>query len=308
MRGLAAFVMRSRAQAILAATAFALLSLVLPPSSYLTGGVVALVTLRLGWREGLLVLAGTGAATALAVGLAFGNPLPAVAVFGLLWVPVWLLGEALRRTAAQGPVLSAGAVAAAALVLLTYLVLGSPAEWWRSFLDRTLVATLAEQGLVVPPEVVERVSRVMTGVVASASLLGGSLSLLIGRWWQSLLYNPGGFGTEFRVLRVDRRIGVATVALLIALALGEGVVSAVAAELVLVALVIYTLQGLAVAHAFFQARRSGGVWLGGVYATLLLLWPYPLIALGLVGLTDSWADFRSRTAGPGGPPADRHDS
>ncbi|MEZ5581549.1 MAG: hypothetical protein R3F37_01040 [Candidatus Competibacteraceae bacterium] len=33
-----------------------------------------------------------------------------------------------------------------------------------------------------------------------ASLLCG---LLLGRWWQALLFNPGGFSREFHELRLD---------------------------------------------------------------------------------------------------------
>ena len=58
MKGLAAFVMAGRGQAVLAVVAFSLLSVVIPPASYLAGGAVGLVTLRRGWLEGLFVTAG----------------------------------------------------------------------------------------------------------------------------------------------------------------------------------------------------------------------------------------------------------
>ena len=58
MKGLAAFVMAGRGQAVLAVVAFSLLSVVIPPASYLAGGAVGLVTLRRGWLEGLVVTAG----------------------------------------------------------------------------------------------------------------------------------------------------------------------------------------------------------------------------------------------------------
>ena len=83
MKGLAAFVMAGRGQAVLAVVAFSLLSVVIPPASYLAGGAVGLVTLRRGWLEGLVVTAG---ATLLAGALgwvALGSPLPVLALGGM---------------------------------------------------------------------------------------------------------------------------------------------------------------------------------------------------------------------------------
>ena len=41
-------------------------------------------------------------------------------------------------------------------------------------------------------------------------------SLLLGRWWQSLLDTPGTFGVEYRQLRLGRALGIATTVLFIA--------------------------------------------------------------------------------------------
>jgi hypothetical protein len=97
---------------------------------------------------------------------------------------------------------------------------------------------------------------------------------------------------------VHRWIGLATVAVLVALVVAPGDVRRLAAELLLVALVIFTLQGLAVAHARLGARAGGRGWLAALYAVLLLVWPYPLLVLGAVGLVDTWVDFRLRAGGP----------
>ena len=51
-------------QAMLVAAVAALLSLLLPPLNYISSAVVGLVTLRRGWREGLIIIAGAGVATA----------------------------------------------------------------------------------------------------------------------------------------------------------------------------------------------------------------------------------------------------
>jgi len=308
MRGLAAFVMAGRGQAILVATVFALMSLLLPPASYLAAAAIGLVTLRHGWLEGLLIMAGAGAAAGLLSVLALGSPWPVLALLALLWLPVWGLAQVLRRTSDEGAVLTAAGVFAAGAVLLVYALPGSPAEWWRSLLERSLVPAFAEQGITLEPDVLQRLAEVMTGVVAAATVLGASLSLFLARWWQALLYNPGGFGREFRALRTSRRLALGAAAVLIALLAPPAELKQLAAELLLVAMVVYALQGLAVAHALLGPRRAGRGWLAGVYAALVLLWPYPLLALGLTGLVDTWVDFRARWPAPGGPPVESQKS
>ena len=68
MRLLASFVMRGMSQAVMAIGALALLSLLFPPLSVLSSAAVALVTLRRGLRDGLIVLLlGTTACALLAL-------------------------------------------------------------------------------------------------------------------------------------------------------------------------------------------------------------------------------------------------
>src|SRR3569833_696175 len=61
MRGFAQYIMRGRVQAMLVAVAMAILALVLPPMNYLSSAVIALVTLRRGWQEWLIIIVGTSA-------------------------------------------------------------------------------------------------------------------------------------------------------------------------------------------------------------------------------------------------------
>ncbi len=297
MKGLAAFVMSGRGQAVLVIVAFSLLSVVIPPASYLAGGAVGLVTLRQGWLEGLFVTAGATLVAGTLGLVALGSPLPVLALLALLWLPVWALAQVLRSAAAQGPTLTVAALAAVGAVLLVYVVVGSPAEWWRAVLEESLVPMFREQGVTLDPAVLDRIAEVMTGVVAAATVLGASLSLFVARWWQALLYNPGGFGEEFRALRLDWRVAAATAVLVLALLIAPTGLRRLAAELLLVALVVLTLQGLAVAHALLGPRPGARAWLGGLYVALVVLWPYPMLALAATGWADAWLDFRRRLVG-----------
>src|SRR5690625_6353500 len=43
----------------------------------------------------------------------------------------------------------------------------------------------------------------VTGLLANVTSFTGVLGLMLGRWWQALLYNPGGFKQEFNGLRLN---------------------------------------------------------------------------------------------------------
>src|SRR5690606_23988565 len=47
------------------------------------------------------------------------------------------------------------------------------------------------------------ITPVLTGLMAALLQIVSLLCLMLGRYWQSVLYNPGGFGLEFRALRLS---------------------------------------------------------------------------------------------------------
>ena len=82
MQRLAALIMRGRVYAMLIAAVFGVISLLLPPlqpiTTTLSGGVVALVALRLGAREALYVILGALAGVMVVAVPLFGGPAAAV--------------------------------------------------------------------------------------------------------------------------------------------------------------------------------------------------------------------------------------
>ena len=48
----------------------------------------------------------------------------------------------------------------------------------------------------------------LTGVMASSLQVTCLLCLMLARYWQASLYNPGGFGREFRSLRLAPAVAV----------------------------------------------------------------------------------------------------
>jgi hypothetical protein len=308
MRILASFVMRGRSQAVMATTVLGMLSLILPPVSILSSAVVALVTLRAGEREGLL----TGLLAAVACGflgmIALGNALPVVGLALLSWMPIWLLAMMLRNTRSLSLTVQAGLVFGLALIAVYQLQFQDPVAEWRRLLE-PVSQSLVESQLVDEAgrvRLLEALARWMTGVLAAGFFLQLVLSLFLGRWWQSVLYNPGGFREEFHGLRASRVLGYLTLALLV-VQFGLGTELALVRYLLVLLFTLYFLQGLAVVHAMVAQAGASMGWLIGVYALLIFAMYYAMSALAAAGFADTWLNIRSRTrsrrgGGPGGGP------
>lgn len=299
MRALAQFVMRGPAQAVLVAASFAALSLILPPLSYLSAATVSLVTLRKGSREGALILAAAGVAVALLLFASTGAPWFALSVALVLWLPVWLMSVVLRATVSLPLVFIVAALAGALLVVGLYLFLADPVAAWRQALEGLLGPVLKEAGIAKSDAALQALAQIMTGVAAATMVVSYMVSVLLARWWQATLYNPGGFRQEFHQLRLGRTMAIGSLAVLLGAWLLTGLPGMVLRDVGTVALVVYLFQGLAVVHGVVGLLRANVVWLVAVYFFTLFALPQLTILLAVAGLVDTWVDVRARLAARG---------
>jgi len=297
MQGLAAFAMSARWRAIVVATLSAAGAWLLPPLTsplvYLGGAVVGLVTLRHGALHGLGVVAAGGAALAAFGVMSSGFALPMLVGAWVLWLPVWALGLLLRST--RSLVLSLQVAAALGVIVLglAYFWLGQPTAWWAPRLEEMLGPVFTAQGLDVG-SYLPQLARWMTALSVAALIFGALLSLLLARAWQAGLYNPGGFGVEFRALRLGRSFAVLSLATAATAAVLSGSLGQFMADALVTLLVIYLLQGLALVHAIVHSMQAHRGWLIGLYTVLLLAAPEMMPLLALLGWMDTWIDFRAR--------------
>jgi hypothetical protein len=294
MKALAAFVMKGWLQATGVALLTALLSPLFAPLSLLSGAVVALVTLRNGAADGLRVAAVASAGTAVAAML-FGQLTVGVLFALLLWIPMLVLGIVLRHTRSLATTVEV-AVGFGALVVLFYLLrFDDPARDWAGILETMLSGLLDAQQLddASRQALTEAMGRWMTGALAAAFFLQTVAGLLLGRWWQALLYNPGGFRAELHALRLHRWLAI--LALPLAAALFVDQLPELLRYLALPVVAAFFLQGLALTHAQIAAFSAHVGWLIGVYALLILAPPYAITALATAGYADAWMDFRRRS-------------
>ena len=305
MKALAGFIVRGRGQAILAASLGGIVAFLLPPltsfAHYFGAAVVALVTLYVSGQQGLLVLATATAVTVLFYHLA-GLPAAAVAVTVLLlWLPSWLMALVLRSTVNLAFAILAGTALGVTVLLMVYAIHGDPGPWWLERMQM-LMEQLQQMG-VMTGELsdtggLQALSGLMTGIVLASLLLGAICSVILARWWQALLVNPGGLQSEFTGLRLGQAAAVLTLLVMIASRLAEGALSEFAAQAVLLLLVPYLFAGLAVAHGLVRQAGAGRGWLVALYILLFILPQSTLVVAG-GGLLDTWMDFRRRFGGAG---------
>jgi hypothetical protein len=305
MRALASFVMAGRSQAVMVVAVMGMLSLLVWPLSLVSSAAVALVTLRHGEREGMLTVALAAAATGVLGLVALGSPLPFIGLALMSWVPMWLLGTVLRNTRSLSLTVQAGLVFGVAMIVVYHGLFPDPAAAWLRLLA-PLKQSLVESQVVDESEatqVLAGMARWMTGGVAAVFFLQLALSLFLGRWWQSLLYNPGGFREEFHALRASRLLGYLSLGVL-GIHFGFGADWSWVRDILVLLLSLYLLHGLAVAHAMVAQAGASPAWLVGLYVLLVIALQYLGSALAATGLADTWMDFRARSGPPRGGGAD----
>lgn len=299
MQAIANFIMRGPVQAVLITALFALISLIpiLGFVSLFSGAALALVTLRAGPRKGLMVLIGATVACAIVLSLMPGGLMIALLYAAMLWLPVWILAQVLRNTISWPLALETAIALAIGGLVVAHLMLGSPAVFWQQILTQVF-ALMEQQGqtaLGVAPEQIEALSQWVTALLAGSLVLGMVMCLMLARWWQSLLYNPGGFRNEFYGLRLSKVSAIATLLLLVLATIGGGGgLSAFAGDAMAVLLVIYSFVGLALVHAYVAAQNKHVGWLFGLYAMAFIALPHVMVVLAALGFSDSWWNFRTR--------------
>lgn len=284
MRPLAELIMRGRVQAALVVAA----ATAVPLLYWLGAAAGALVLLRRGLGDTLGVVF-WGLLPALAWWY-FGEPRALLVLLGTL-----ALAQVLRATVSWTRVLQASVAVGVLYGVALDAVFQAPIQALAKELQ-TLLPQVLEGMQELSVEEQERLhsllAPVLTGLLASLLQAGSLVALALGRWWQAALYNPGGFGREFRELRLPP----ASMALLLAgMLLGPNLGSELA-MLTTLCSVPLAFAGVALLHGLVAQGRLAGFWLVGLYVSLLLFMQlvYPLLVV--LATVDSLIDFRGRFA------------
>jgi hypothetical protein len=285
MRALAGFIMRGRMQATLVVVAGAAIPLLF----WLSAAAASLVLLRRGLSDAAGILA--WALLPALVWWYFGEPRTLLVLSGALG-----LAAILRGSVSWTWVLMCSVPLGLVYGLALGAVFGEPITAMAGELSRLMPQILGDVHGRLTADEQQRLSSllapVLTGLMAALLQLLSLLSLMLARYWQAALYNPGGFGQEFRVLRLPP---LAMLVLLVGMLVGPnlGLQLAMLAPLCSVPLAV---AGIAALHGLVAVGALGRFWLVGLYVTLLVFAQlvYPLLVV--LAIIDSLIDFRGRLA------------
>lgn len=278
MRALAEYVMRGRRNAAMAIMLFGFIPFV----SWLSPSIVALVALRKGISEGVLM-----ALWALLPAIYFWREGDGVAL--PLIIVVLVSSLVLRRTISlEFAVLTQLVIAAITTVVVVEFKF-LPYEMLLDVFKQLLAKVELNKQITMPLLEPEHYELLVANFYSLSLGSMALLALLVARWWQAMLYNPGGFQQEFHQLRLPPLWATGITALLLTAGANP-----LTGSLVLLLTLPILIAGLALVHGGVKSLGAGRRSLSVFYIALFMLGPYLYIPLLVLAVADSFFDFRRR--------------
>jgi hypothetical protein len=296
MRKLGLYLLAENRRAAIAALICALLPLAMIPTGFAAAVLVGLITLRKGWKAGLMVLA-------FAI-------LPAICflivdrtqffygydVLVAQCIIIWLLAAVMTRTRSWRLVLEISTLLGIVGVMLVHIFIPNVAQMWVDLYQQYL-QNLHWSGPfhgfgLTTADMAQYGAPIATGAVALVGFLGVFLQLLLARWWETAIYYPGALKTEFGRIRIDR---IAAGILLVA-SIGLYWKSAWLIDIYPVLLLPFMVGGLSIMHKITTRKKQLLALIVIIYLGLVIVPFFMVLLLALIGFVDSWFAFRKRLA------------
>ena len=119
------------------------------------------------------------------------------------------------------------------------------------------------------------------------------MSVLFARWWQSRLFNLGGFRKEFYRLRIPTIIlPVFIIILVLALTVNEPWQD-MFKDILIVSVFMYLIQGISFAHRTVDKLKLSVGWLVFLYCLLMLV-PQMGLIIACFGIVDVFSNWISK--------------
>lgn len=291
MVGIARHALKSPFHALTVVGLLAVLSLIFPFVSLLSGAIVSLIILTQGLKSGLRVIVLSVIATSAMTWLTMGSPMVGIMVGLVQWLPMVVLAELLRKTQSLSVVILFSLVLGVIAASMQFFFWPDLGLLWQDMVKQFLIesnqaARYDELSLAIE-QLVQLFLVFIVGVMVSTYIS----TLMFGRWLQAKLVDSPGYNKEFYGIKLGKKAGLIAV-------LAVAVSAVVATDyLVAVAIVIgsgFLFQGLAVVHV--RANRSSRKVLFIVlFYFLLLVFPHVVALTTFVGIIDNWFDFRGKS-------------
>lgn len=256
-----------------------------------SAAVVAFVALRHGEMSALQVMGGCLLLLIVVSAILYRSIVQVPMIAAVFWLPAIVAAIVLARSVKLHYSLITIVVCGAIAVLGWATLFGDGTEYWRAQLAIAESIAGEQSGVTLTAEqqqgLVSAMAKIMTGAIGVSVMTVALGALLLARFWQAALFNPGGFQQEFHALCLGRHAALVGV-LIIAIAVNIG--GQIPVAIAMVVIFAFFIQGLAVVHAVVKQRGMHRYWLHGIYVLLLL--PHTLLLLAALGLADNAFSLR----------------
>jgi hypothetical protein len=256
----------------------------------ISSATIALVSLCKGAKEGLLLFLWISLILVLIQQASTDNPLLAAVSIASLGIMV-IAAKVHRHLASWQWTLLATIAISVACAFSFGLLMGSEVTAFLTTVEAMFAAINSkQQDAQISLDLTESM---LLGIVATLLAIGSIMSLMLARWWQAGIYNPGGFQKEFHSFKIEAKVAVILVAVLLA---GQFMSksSQIWSDLAVLPLLI---AGIALVHFAVKLLDQGRQWLAFLYVGIILAGKPVTVILLVLGLTDSLIDLRSRLEG-----------
>ena len=299
MRALARFILSGPIQAVAVVSGFAVLSLPFPFLIIFSGAALVLVTLQLGLLQSVKVMLISTILISISAYLLIGNisigPLYA-------WLSVVVVAAVYRNTQSLNLTLQLLTVLGLCSLLLIALAFPNIQNYWQNFLQNAFKVIEQDptfegmwQSAKLSPQHLEKylpfIASIMTGVLISLYILTTAITLFLGRQWQGFQENIHSFRKDFIALHLGKVLAMLAIGFMLAALLFK---YAILWQLALVCLSIFSIQGMAIVHAFLGQFSNSIIGIVLVYGLLFIAAPQMIITLSTLGVVDTFFNFRKR--------------
>lgn len=283
LKALAEFILRGRLQALIVALVGSFFPLI-------SSAAIALVSLSKGAKEGILLFLWISLALVLIQQAGSENPLlTAVSIASL---GIMVVAATVHKVLASWQWTLLAIVVAAVIISLAFGILMGSSVTSLVAAAQEMLANVRNQEQDTQLSI-ELTESILLGLVATILAIGSMMSLMLARWWQAGIYNPGGFQKEFHSFTIEVKVAVLLVAIVLTGQLLPNS-SQIWTELAALPLLV---AGIALVHFAVKQFGQGKQWLAFVYVGMIMLGKPVTLILVVLGLTDSLIDLRSRLEG-----------
>jgi hypothetical protein len=259
----------------------AALASALPLLSWLGASIVALVVLRRGNKEGLWVFLWA----LLPLGLIYQTGGDSSGLIALLCAS---FGSVALRLSGSWVVTLYATVVSAGIGSLVFVLLSEPiltafVDWYVDVME----GLTADSGAPIVTAASAQLQAVSYLAMGQGYMM--VLVLMLARWWQSVLYNPGGFKQEVQQTRLTPKASLPLVLVIAGCLVTDGFGTWVG-----VVSIPFVVIGSGLVHWILGSQNRSSQWYGMYYVTLVMFFQLVSAVLVVLVIADGFIDLRQR--------------